>query len=296
MAVRVITDSTCYIPAEQLDALGIRLVSLAVVYEGEVHRETDMDVPAFYDRLERGTAVPTSSQPPSEEILAAFAEAVEAGEDVLGVFLSSEMSGTYGSALVARRTVLDAHPDARIAVVDSRSNSLELGFAVLDGAEAARAGETLVACVEAVLGAMARSRFLFVPATLEYLRRGGRIGGASALIGGLLQIRPILTVVDGRTDVLARVRTQRRALDEMLSTFRADIERYGLKRVAVHHIHDPLAGAALAREAGAIAKTDVPSYLLGPVIGVHVGPGTVGVVYETCEPMREIGAEVLEGP
>jgi len=296
MPVRVITDSTSYIPREQLDALGIRLVSLAVIYEGAPHREVEMDVPAFYEWLARSGEFPTSSQPPAEEIVAAFTEAARAGEDVLGVFLSSDMSGTYQAALLARRMVLESHPDARIAVVDSRSNSLELGFAALAGAEAAQAGAGLDACVEAVLAARARTRFLFVPATLEYLRRGGRIGGASALIGSLLQIRPILTVADGRTEVLARVRTQRRALEELLATMRADVERYGLARVAVHHIADEAAGKALAEEVAGIAGREVEAYLLGPVVGLHVGPGTVGVVYQTREAMREIErVSVVEG-
>jgi DegV family protein with EDD domain len=291
MAVRVITDSTSYIPPDMSAGLDIRLVSLSVSLDGTSWRELDMDSGDFWRALAASGKMPTSSQPSVAEIVEAFEGPVGAGDDVVAVLLSSEMSGTIATALMARDQVVERHPDAMIEIVDSRSNSMELGFAVLAAARAAKSGASAAESAAAARAVVDRSRFLFVPATLEYLRRGGRIGGASALLGNLLQIHPILTVVDGKTDVLRRVRTKARAYREMVDVFAADIAAKGFAGgVIVHHIDDPEAGRALADLVENVAGCPVPVIPLGPVIGLHVGPGTAGLVYITAEPLGKNSA------
>lgn len=212
--------------------------------------------------------------------------AIDAGDAVVGVFLSSDMSGTFESAELVANEIRSSHPAAVIRIVDSRSNSMQLGYAAIAAAREAAAGKDADACVAAAQEAVLHTRFLFTPATLDYLRKGGRIGGASALLGGLLQIRPILTVEDGVTQAFDKVRTKHRAWARIIEVFAEDVAKAGLEDVIVHHIDDPSEGEELARLAETVAGRPVPIQSIGPVIGLHVGPGTVAVVYRTRDRIR----------
>jgi DegV family protein with EDD domain len=281
MTVRIVTDSLAAIPASVAREAGIEVVSLYINDGDTNQRELDMDVPSFYRRLEDMRTLPTSSQPSLESFLEAFGRALEHGTDVLGVFVSSKMSGTLEAARIAADMVLAENPGARIELLDSGSNSMEQGFGALAAADAAVAGESLERCMEVARDTISRTRYLFTPETLEYLRRGGRIGHASALLGGLLQIKPILTVEDGETTTFAKVRTHGKALSEIASKFAKDIEAYGLNQVIVHYIGEPGPAEAFAREQiEPLANRPVEIMPVSPVIGLHVGPA-VGIVYET---------------
>ncbi len=286
MPVRIVTDSTNYIPAEQLEALNVARVPLFVHDHDAMRAETEIDLDRFYRRLADKRDIPTSSQPSPEELAEVFAAKAGEGFDVLGVFLSAKMSGTAHSAELAASIARERVPDARIEVLDTQSNCMQEGYAVLAAAEKAAEGGTLAECAKAAREVMRRTRFLFAPEGLEYLARGGRISGASALLGSLLSIVPILTVEDGEVAVAAKVRTQAKALTEIAARLRADIERYGLRRAVVHGIVDIDAATRFAREVvDGIVGATVSVIPVGPVIGLHVGPA-VGVVYETEEPLR----------
>jgi DegV family protein with EDD domain len=158
---------------------------------------------------------------------------------------------------------------------------MQEGFCALAAAKAAQAGATLERCVDAAVDTIGRTRYLFVPATLEYLKRGGRIGTASALLGTLLQIKPILTVRNGQTEVFARVRTQSRAFAAMASQFASDVSEYGLQRVVVHYISDRDAAVDFsAKYIEPLVGRAVEIVPVSPVVGLHVGPA-VAVCYET---------------
>lgn len=286
MSVRVVVDSTSYIPKDMRDELDIDVVSLAVVFPEGAVRELDVDDAGFYRRLSSEGKIPTSTQPTPAEMEQAFLAALDAGHDVVGVFISSDMSGTFSSAELAARGIRESRPDAVIELVDSRSNSMQLGMAALSAARAARDGADAAACAAAARETMLRTRFLFTPHTLEYLRLGGRIGTASAFLGTMLQIRPILTVEHGITEAFDKVRTRRRALELIVETFRADVEKYGFRDAFIHHIDDPAEGQALADMCEPIAGRPLQIVPIGAVIGLHVGPATVAVVYETEQPMR----------
>jgi DegV family protein with EDD domain len=283
MPVRVVTDSTSCLPRDLADEYGISSVSLYVTFGGVTARELDIDVDTFYLRMRQTGEFPTSSQPSVAELIEAFEGPVSRGDEVVGVFISSDMSGTFATASMARDQVLERHPGAVIELVDSRSNSMELGFAALAAAEVARAGGGAREAVEAAERMIARSRWYFVPNTLDYLRMGGRIGAASALLGSLLELRPILTVVNGSVDSVRKVRTRARAIAEIAELFAADVAAKGLGDVVVHHINDEAAAADLASRVEAIIGRAPRIVPLGPVIGVHVGPGSLGVVYHTLE-------------
>jgi len=285
MSVRIVTDSTNYLPTNDLTRLEIVRVPLYVHDGDRMRPETEIDLAAFYRRLEDTRTLPTSSQPSPEDLVEAFAPIVSDGA-VLGVFLSGRMSGTVQAAHLAADLVREDRPDARIELVDSESNCMQEGFAVLSAAEKARDGGTLEECAMAARETMRRTRFLFSPHTLEYLSRGGRISGASALLGGLLQIVPVLTVEAGETAVAAKVRTRARAHAEIAARMRADVERCGLRRAVVHAIVDVAEAERFAREdIEPVTGRQVEVIPIGPVIGLHTGPA-VGVVYETEEPLR----------
>jgi DegV family protein with EDD domain len=287
MPLRVVTDSTSCLPQDMLDEHGIRMVSLYVTFGGVTERELDIDVDTFYQRMRETGEFPTSSQPSVAELIEAFEGPVSLGDEVVGVFISSDMSGTFATASMAREQVLERHPGAVIELVDSRSNSMELGFAALAAAEVARAGGTAGEAVEAAKRTIARSRWYFVPNTLDYLRMGGRIGAASALLGSLLELRPILTVANGRVDSVRKVRTRARAIAEIAELFAADVAVKGLGDVIVHHINDEAAAADLAARVETVIGRPPRIVPLGPVIGVHVGPGSLGVVYHTLEEQQK---------
>ncbi len=281
MGVSVVTDSLASIPAADAADAGVSVVSL-YINDGETNeRELDMDVAAFYARLADMRTLPTSSQPSVDSFLTAFRSAVEAGSEVLGVFVSRKMSGTLEAARIAADMVLAEKPGARIELLDSGSNSMQEGFGVLAAAKAAQAGETIERCMEAARDTLSRTRYLFTPESLEYLRRGGRIGAASALLGGLLQIKPLLTVEDGVTTTYAKVRTRGKALTEMARTFTDDVTAHGLAQVIVHYIGEPGPAEEFAREyVEPVSGAPVRVIPVSPVIGLHVGPA-IGLVYET---------------
>lgn len=281
MPVHVITDSVASIPPDDAERYGIEIVSL-FVNDGERHvADVDLDHEDFFRRLADMSHLPTSSQPSVDSLVMSFRNAIERGLDVAGVFISEKMSGTIETARMAAEMVRGERPEAAIEIVDSRSNSLQEGFAALAAAKAAQAGATLTQCVQAALDTVPRTRYLFTPHTLEYLKRGGRIGSASALLGSLLQIRPVLTVADGETTTFAKVRTQSAALATMTRQFADDIRRFGLVQVAVHYISDRDTAERYAREQiDPIVGSEVRIVPVSPVIGLHVGPA-VAVVYQT---------------
>lgn len=289
MAVRVLTDSVSSIPADIRERLDIEVVSLYVIEGGVSTPEVDVDFGGFYDRLAQGKEIPTSAQPSPSDMLSALTSLVDRGYEVIGVFVSDLMSGTFASANMVRDMVLKERPEAKIEIVDSRANSMQEGFVAIAAAEIAALGGSMEQCVQAALNSIRCSRFLFAPRSLEYLRRGGRIGNAAALIGSLIQLTPVLTINDGVADTFKKVRTYPKAISSIIDQVVADAESHGgITRMCVHHITE--SQAELAREvadrlAETFANIDIPVISLGPVIGTHVGPA-VGVVYETAQPLR----------
>jgi DegV family protein with EDD domain len=290
VAVKVIADSTSYIPRPLRASLDIGVATLSSLLDGVTYADDLEDYSAFYDALAASSSFPTTSQPAVQDMVDLMDERVTAGHEVVGVYISELMSGTYSTALLARGMVIERHPDAVIEVIDGRSNSMELGFAVLAAARKAAEGGSVAEVIAAAQEMTLHTRFLFTPLTLEYLRRGGRIGNAQALLAGLLQIKPVLTVVDGVTDTFAKVRTLQKAHDLIADTFTADVAaKGGLGEVYVHHIHDEVAGRKFADRIAAAAGRDVDIIDIGPAIGSHVGPGTVAVVYHTNGLMHKSG-------
>lgn len=281
MNIKIITDSTSYIPTEYLNEYDISVVSLNVVQEDCSEREVDINEHSFYRKLHSLKELPTSSQPMPEEMLQAFEKVISNGDIAIGIFLSSDMSGTYSSAHLIKDMLLEKYPNAEIHLIDSRTNCMQMGFAAIEAAKAAHANKPVHEVIKTAHAVINNSRFLFTPQTLEYLKKGGRIGGASALVGNLLQIKPILTVENGKTTVLTKVRTHKKALQTMVNTFLDDIKANPLGDIIVHHIHNEEEGLEIAKELEKLIGKKVVLGSIGPVIGLHVGPGSIGIAYYT---------------
>lgn len=285
MAVKILTDSTSYIEKEIEDQLDIKVVSLNVIFERESLKERDIDNEIFYKMMEE-KGIPTSSQPSVQELYNEMETVVKNGDSLLCVFISSHMSGTYSTAHMVKEMILDVYKNAEIEIIDSTSNCMQLGFAVIVAARAAMEGKNLEQVKEIAENNIKRSRFLFVPNTLEYLKKGGRIGSASALIGNFLKIIPILTVENGETTILTKVRTKKKAVITMTDKMFTDIEEYGLGEIMVHHIHAYDEALELRRELEEKLSVKIGICSIGPVIGTHVGPGTIAIAYYTERNMR----------
>ena len=281
MAIKIVTDSTSYISDEYIKKYDIKLVSLNVIINGVSSREVDIENKVFYEEIRNSKEIPKSSQPIPEEMLNTFREIVEDGDSIVGIFLSSKMSGTYSNANMIKDMILEDYPDADIHILDSKTNCMQMGFAVIEAARAASEGKSIDEVINAANHVINNSRFLFTPETLEYLKKGGRIGGAAALFGNVLQIKPILTVVNGETSVFKKVRTRKKAIEEIVKTVLEEIESKGLGDIVVHHINCQEDGLKLAKALENKLGKKVEIQSIGPVIGVHVGPGSIGIAYYT---------------
>jgi DegV family protein with EDD domain len=165
---------------------------------------------------------------------------------------------------------------------------MEMGYSVIKAAEAAREGKSMQKIKEMVKNILCCSRFLFAPNNLTHLRNGGRIGGAQALIGNMLKITPILTVADdGKTDIFDKVRTQKKAIEKIVTYFKKETEQYGVREVTVHHINELNEAESLVRTIESMTGHKPSVVSIGPIIGLHVGPGTIGLTYTTEREIRK---------
>ena len=275
--VAIVVDTTHYMPRDLVEANGLHEVSL-YVNQGDRHeRESDMpDFDAFYEGLRTSAQLPTTSQPSIGDFLAVYEPLVEAGRDIVSVHISGGISGTVESARQAATDLRARKPQRRIEVIDTTSACGIIGLSALAGAAAARAGGDIDAVTARVRSAVDIAKIWFAVDTLEFLRRGGRIGTAQAWLGGALKIKPILTV-DGEITPIERVRTSGRAFERMVDFLRAR-HADGCDAWVVQHIQARDQADALADRGREIFGKD-PVFVgeIGPVIGTHVGPGLLGV-------------------
>ena len=276
--VAVVTDSTSSLVPGQAERAGIAVIPLQVVIDGVSRPETEVPAGEVAEALRAGRRVSTS-RPTPEVMAATYADLVEGGCDaIVSVHLSGKISGTCDAAAVAARAV-----ERPVLVVDSLTVAMGAGFAALSGADAARAGADADTVVGLVRARAAASSFYFYVDRLDYLRRGGRISAPAAMLGSALAVKPLLTVVDGEIRAAERVRTESRALarlDELAQSALAPVAaRGGRVGVAVHHL-DNLVGAQrlVDRLSSRVPAGEIVVTEMSAVLGVHVGPGTVGIV------------------
>ncbi len=274
--IAIVADSTCYLPAAQAADLGIAIVPVQVIVNGTPYDETtEANAERVAEALQRWQIV-TTSRPSPVRFLQAYRAAQESGATgIVALTLSASMSATYESAVLAAQEV-----DLPVEVVDSRTVAMGLGFAAATAARVAAGGGSLARVAEQARARAVGASVFFYVDTLEYLRRGGRVGAARAAVGQVLKVKPLLRVDDGRVEPLEQVRTAGRALARLADlAVAAATGSAAAVDVAVQHLAAPDRADALAATLRArLPGADVSEGVVGGVVGAHVGPGMVAVV------------------
>jgi len=278
MAIALVTDSTTYIPKELSKGYEIHVVPSVIIWGGEQLRDgVDIQPIEFYKRLATSKETPTTSQPTPAAFKEKFEELGTKGfKDIVCSFVSAKFSGTIASALQAK----DMVSGLNITIIDGRSASMGTGWPLLEGAKAAKAGKSAAEVAKIIEDARDKAGVLLVVDTLEFLHRGGRIGGAARFLGTALNLKPILEVVDGALEATERVRTKRKALDRLVELLTERVGGRTPLHLSVLHANAAEDAKALLAEATQRLKpaettlTDV-----SPAVGTHTGPGTLGFAF-----------------
>jgi DegV family protein with EDD domain len=279
MTVRIVTDSTADIPLEQAEESGITIVPLTVFFDDDAYLDNvELDSASFYKKLQESKTLPRTSQPSPAAFQAAYTRLIQEGATgILSIHLSSKLSGTYQSACTARDTLPDELKTIPIETVDSRSISAGMSHAIIQAAHEAREGVSLEEIKAHVINEQARSRILAALDTLEYVKRGGRIGGARALLGNMLSVKPIVSLKDGEVIPVEQTRTRSKAYARIVQLVS---EMGPTEYIAIAESNDEV-GTQLAAAFKTITNQEIPRYKLGPALGTHTGPGTVVIAVVT---------------
>ena len=274
--VAVVTDSTACLTPELLAKYNITTIPLVVNWDGEVLKDgVDISADQFYTRLQSSSSMPSTSQPSVGEFVEFFNGVSEGAEEIAGAFISSDLSGTFASATGAQSMV-----EYPVEILDSRITATSLGMIVIEMAEAVKNGATAAEAIALGKSLINKTNVIFLVDTLEFLHRGGRIGGASKMLGSMLSLKPLLTVKDGKVDSLARVRTMKKALTRLYDELQVALEGQKPRRLAVIHASAPAEAEKIKTKLiGMYPGLDVWVSDMTPVIGTHVGPGAVGIAF-----------------
>lgn len=279
--VMIVTDSTANITPALLDGNPIRVLPLQLIWGHRIYRDgIDISPKEFYTDLERATIMPTTSQTTPAEFMQAYSELIEQGYDILSIHISSKLSGTMDSATQAKNNF----PKAKIELVDSLSTSMSMGFQAMAAARLAANGGSLQECKAVAEKAKEKTGVYFAVDTLEYLKRGGRIGGAAAFLGTALKLKPILELQDGKIEAVERVRTLSKTLDRLLELVEAKLasESGPVRLCAIHGNSYAEAEQLLEKAVQRFTPKMVSEALISdisPVIGTHTGPGALGLAW-----------------
>lgn len=279
--VAIVTDSTAYMPAEYTRHLPIFYIPLHVIWGDDTYLDNvDITADQFYEKLKGTKVLPSTSQPSPAAFRDLYTKLIDQGYDILSIHISARLSGTLDSAIQARNML----PGSQIEILDSESTSLAMGFHVLAAARLAAQGATLNECKVEAEQARSQSGILFVLDTLEFLRRGGRIGGGAAFLGTMLNLKPILEIRGGRVEAVERVRTSAKARDRMIDLFESKVAALRCPiRIATLHADTPDEAVALLEKARQrFGVSDVAETIIAnvcPVLGVHTGNGALGIAW-----------------
>lgn len=276
--VVIVTDSTAYLPKEIVQELNITVVPQVLIW-GEDNLEDGVDIQPseFYERLQKADVMPTTSQATVANFKRIFDDLTQQGVPILAILLSDKLSGTINSYVQA----IEFFPDSEIDYVNSESVAMALGFPVLEAARAAANGASLAECKAIAEDVKQRVGVVFAVDTLEFLHRGGRIGGASRFLGTALQLKPILEVTDGRVEAIERVRTKKKAHKRLVELVLERTAGSKSVKLATLHANAPDDAKVILNNAseklGNVEETIFSE--VSPVVGTHAGPGTIGLAY-----------------
>jgi DegV family protein with EDD domain len=270
--IKIVTDSTAFLEKDVLERYDIEVVPLHVNFTGESILDGTIDSAAFFDKLKKSSTIPSTSQPSPGDFARIFKESIEEGKEIIAILISSGISGTVESAKTAAKMV----DPSRISIIDSLSTSGGLAFLVSAAAQAAEEGkarEKIVALLEDLKNKL---QVLFVPESLHYLKKGGRIGGAQALLGTILQIKPILFFSEGKIEVYEKVRTMKKALQRLADELPPASAGLQVAILTAEAEESTRMLKELVRKR--LPDQPIKIYELSPVIATHVGP-VVGLVF-----------------
>ena len=277
--VALVTDSTSYIPKDIREKYPITVVPQVVIWEGQTYEDDVTITPEqFYSRLRTAKVMPSTSQASVVNMHKAFSSLIEQGHDVLGIFLSAKLSGTFQSAVLGREQLTSGKE--KVDYIDSNTTAMAMGFMVLSVARAAMEGASLAECKELAEKARQHVGVYLTVDTLEFLHRGGRIGGAQRFLGTALNLKPILAIDDGRVEAVERVRTRGKALDRLVELVAEKCAGKSPVRMATLHA-DAEADAKILLDKITPLVQPVESVFaaVSPAVGANAGPGTVGLAW-----------------
>jgi len=275
--VAIVTDSTAYIPNDLLERHHITVAPQILIWGNDTFRDgVDIAPEEFYRRLKTASIMPTTSQVNVASFVQIFRQLSDEGFQILSILLSSLLSKTVDSAIQARELV----PGARIEIIDSKSTAMAMGFICLLAARAAEEGASLEECRSLAEKAIQHTGVVFAVDTLEFLHRGGRIGGGTRFLGSALNIKPILELRDGRVEAIERVRTRKRSLTRLVELIEERTKDQRPIRLAVLHANAAVEARELLDEATSrLGAIETVFSEVSPVVGTHAGPGTIGLAY-----------------
>jgi DegV family protein with EDD domain len=277
--IAIVTDSTSFLPAELIKKHNITVTPQILIWgEQQLLDGVDIQPSEFYTRLKTAKTMPSSSQVSPLTMQSNFQNLVDQGFEVLGIFISSKLSGTMQSAMQGRETMGAAGKN--VTIVDSMATSMNLGLIVLAAARAAESGSNISECVAAAENTRKNSGLFFAVDTLEFLHRGGRIGGAQRFIGSALNLKPILALKEGKVEGVERIRTKSKAQDRVIELISEQVAgKSNIRLAALHANASEDAKNLLDRAAKKLNPIETIFTEVSPVVGAHTGPGTVGLAY-----------------
>jgi len=278
--VKVITDSTVNLPEKYKKELFIDEIPLHVIWGEEIFRDNiDITPDEFYDRLGKEKSMPTTSQPSPQEFVNLFQKYLDLGYDILSIHISSKLSGTVDSSNKAKELL----GGRNIEILDSKFTSMGTGFQVIESAKKASDGFSLEDCKKAAEKIREKTSIYFVVSTLEYLKRGGRIGGAAAFLGSALDLKPILYVHEGKIEPFEKIRTIRKALLRLVDILQEKVGDHRPLYLGIAQATAPESSELIKKEIYyRFSNDDILELIetsLSPVIGVHAGPGAVALCF-----------------
>jgi DegV family protein with EDD domain len=276
--VTIVADTTCSIPQDELKRLGIPMLPQIVVFGEQQYRDdSEINTEVFLQKLRSSSTLPKTAAPSPALYTPIYKAELEKGNSIIVITPSAELSGTFRGASVGA----EEFPGADIRIIDSRSIAGGLGSIVLEAHKLAQTGASADEVEKLVRDLSARQRIYFVVDTLEYLYKGGRIGGASALFGSILQVKPILTLKNGRAEAAETQRTKKRALARMLEIVEQECAHDASGMITISECDNMTEASDLASQFKAITGTEVPIYEVPPAIVVHAGPKVLAIAFFT---------------
>lgn len=275
----IVTDSTSYIPPDLIQKHNLTITPQVLIWGEETYQDgVDIQPDDFYSRLRTAKVMPSTSQVSPATMKTTFEGLIEKGFDILGIFISSKLSGTMQSAIQAK-DMMEAAGE-KVTLVDSNSTAMAMGFQVLTVTRAVANGAGLTDAVALAEKTRDHTGVYFAVDTLEFLHRGGRIGGAQRFLGTALNMKPVLAVQDGRVEAIERIRTKRKALDRVIELVTEQVQGKDNIRLATLHANTADEARALLDQAAELLQPVETIFSeVSPVIGTHAGPGTVGLAY-----------------